>query len=44
MNAHLDEQMIDPPDTCWGVCNIPLPIRDKYLKNTDLLNPIPGKD
>ena len=31
MNAHLDEQMIDPPDTCWGVCNIPLHIRIKNL-------------
>ena len=23
--------MIDPPDTFWGVCNTPLPIRDKNL-------------
>ena len=36
--------MIDPPDTCRGVCNTPLPIRYKYLINTYLLNPIPGKD
>ena len=36
--------MIDPPDTFWGVCNTPLLIRDKYLINTYLLNPIPGKD
>ena len=36
--------MIDPPDTFWGVCNTPLPIRNKYLINTYLLNPIPGKD
>ena len=43
-NAHNHEQMIDPLDTCWDVCNMPLPIRDKYLINTYLLNPIPGKD
>ena len=36
--------MIDPPDTCLGLCNTPLPIRDKYLKNKYLLNLIPGKD
>ena len=36
--------MIDPSCTCWGVCNIPIPILDKYLINTYLLNPIPGKD
>ena len=36
--------MIDPPDTCWDVCNMPLPIRNKYLINTYLLNYIPGKD
>ena len=41
-NTHDHEQMIDPPDTCWGVCNTPLPIRDKYLINTHLLNLIPG--
>ena len=23
--------MINPPDTCWGVCNTPLPIRVKNL-------------
>ena len=43
-NAHDHGQMIDPPDTCWSVYNTPLPIRDKYLINTYLLNPIPGKD
>ena len=43
-NSHDYGQMIDPPDTCWGVCNTPLPIRDKYLKNTYLLNPIPDND
>ena len=36
--------MINPPDTCWGVCNTPIPIRDKYLINTYLLNLILGKD
>ena len=30
-NAHYHEKMIDPPDTCWGVCNTPLPIRIKNL-------------
>ena len=43
-DAHNHRQMIDPPDTFWGVCNMPLPIRDKYLKNTYLLNPTPDKD
>ena len=36
--------MIDPPGTFWGVCNTPLPIRDKYLTNTYLLNLILCKD
>ena len=36
--------MIDPPDTFWIVCNTPLSIPDKYMINTYLLNPIPGKD
>ena len=43
-NSHDHGQMIDSPDTCWGVCNTPLPIRDKYLINTYLLNLIPDKD
>ena len=30
-NAHDHGQIIDPPDTCWGVCNTPLPIRVKNL-------------
>ena len=30
-NTHDHGQMIDPPDTCWGVCNTPLPIRIKNL-------------
>ena len=36
--------MIDPLDTWLGVCNTPLQIRNKYLINTYLLNPIPEKD
>ena len=43
-NAHDYGQMIDPPGTFWGVCNTPLPIRDKYLINTYLLYLISGKD
>ena len=43
-NTHDHGQMIDPPDTCWDVCNTNLHIRDKYLINTYLLNHIPGKD
>ena len=43
-NAHDHGQMIDPPGTCWGVCNTPLPIRYKYLINKYLFNLIPGKD
>ena len=43
-NAHDHWQMIDQPDTFWGVCNMPIPIRDKCLRNMYLLNPIPGKD
>ena len=30
-NAHDHWQMIDPPDTFLGVCNMPLPIRIKNL-------------
>ena len=30
-NAHDNGQMIDPPDTCWDVCNTSLPIRIKKL-------------
>ena len=43
-NSHDHGQMIDPLDTCWGVCNTPLSIRDKHLINMYLLNPIPVKD
>ena len=43
-NVHNHGQMIDLPGTFRGVCNTPLPIRDKYLINTNLLNPIPVKD
>jgi len=43
-NANVHRQMIDPPDTCWGVCNTPLPVRDKCLINKYLLNLISDKD
>lgn len=43
-NTHDHGQMIDPPGTFQGVCNMPLPVRDKYLINTYLLNLISGKD
>ena len=43
-NAHYHEKMIDPLDTFRGICNTPLPIRNKYLINTYLLNLISGKD
>ena len=43
-NAHDHRKMIDSLDTFWGVCNTTIPIRDKYLINTYLLNPITSKD
>ena len=43
-NIHIHRQMIDPPDTFLDVCNTPIPIRNKYLINTYLLNFIPSKD
>ena len=43
-NSNDHGQMIDPPDTCWSICNMHLPVPDKYLINTFLLNPIPGSD
>ena len=43
-NIHDHEQMMDPPDTCQGVCNTTIPIRNKFLINTYLLNLISGKD
>ena len=43
-NAHDHGQMINPPDTCWRVCNTPLSIPDKYMINMYLLDLIPGKD
>ena len=43
-NTHDYRQMIDPPDTFWVVCNTPLPVPDKYLRNMYLSNPIPGND
>ena len=30
-NSHDHERMIDPPDKCWDVCNMPLHVPDKYL-------------
>ena len=42
-DTHDHGQMIDPPGTCRGVCNTYIPIRDKYLINMYLLNPILGK-
>ena len=43
-NSHDHGQMIDSPGTFRGVCNTTIPIRNKYLINTYLLNPIPEKD
>ena len=43
-DTHVHGKMIDPPYTFRGVCNTTLPIPDKSLINTYLLNPIPGKD
>ena len=43
-NTHDHRQMIDPPNTFRGICNMPTSIRDKFLINTHLLNPILGKD
>ena len=43
-NIHDHGQIIDPTNTFRGVCNTNLPIRDKYLINTYLLNLILGKD
>ena len=43
-NTHDHGKMMDPLDTFWAVCNTPLSIRDKYLINTYLSNPIPGND
>ena len=43
-NFHDHGQIIDLPDTCWGLCNTSLSIRDKYPINMYLLNHIPGKD
>ena len=34
--------MIDLPDTCWGVCNTPLPIRGKNLIPLWTMNLKPG--
>ena len=43
-NAPVWGRMIGKPGMCWGVCDTPLPIRDKNLINTYLLNPMFGKD
>ena len=43
-DTHDHGQMIDPPDRCYGLCNTPLPIQDKYLINKYLLNQIPGEN
>ena len=43
-NASAWRRMTPKPGTCWGVCHTPLPIRDKSLINTCLLNPILDKD
>ena len=41
-DTHVHGKMIDPPGTFRGVCNTPLPIRDKYLINTYTMNLKPG--
>ena len=41
-NAHNHGQMIDPPGTCWGVCNTPLPIWVKNLIPIYRMNLKPG--
>ena len=41
-NAHDHGQMIDPPDTCRGVCNTPIPIRIKNLIPIYWINLKPG--
>ena len=43
-NSNDHGKMINPPDMCLDVCNTPLPIQDKFLINTYLLNLIPVKD
>ena len=43
-NVYDKEQMIHLPGTFGGVGNTPLPMPDKYLLNTYLLNPMLGKD
>ena len=41
-NAHDHGQMIDSPDTCWGVCNMPLPVRTKKMILIYRMNLKPG--
>ena len=42
-NTYDKGQMIRLPGTFGGVSSTPLPKPDKYLLNTYLLNPMPGK-
>ena len=41
-NSYNHGQMIDPPDTCWGVCNTPLPVQTKNLIPIYRMNLKPG--
>ena len=41
-NAYVNRQMIQPPGTCWGVCNTPLPIPIKNLISIYWMNLKPG--
>ena len=41
-NAYVNRQMIQPPGTCRGVCNTPLPIRIKNLIPIYWMNLKPG--
>ena len=42
-NAYDNRQMIQPPGTCWGVCNTPLPIPIKNLIPIYWMNLKPGR-
>jgi len=42
-NAYVNRQMIQPPGTCWGVCNTPLPIPIKNLIPIYWMNLKPGR-
>ena len=41
-NVHNYGQMIDPLGTCWGVCNMPLPVQTKKLIPIYRMNLKPG--